>query len=37
MSLYKKCAVKLYSFWVVDATYASDNPLHFRKTLSERI
>ena len=25
------------SFLVIDATLASDNPLHFRKTLLERI
>ena len=35
MNLYKKLAVKL--FLVIDATFASDNPLCFRKNLSERI
>ena len=37
MNLYKKCTAKLYSFLVVDATLASDNPSHFRKSLLERI
>ena len=37
MNLYKKCTAKPYSFLVIDATLASDNPLHFRKNLSERI
>ena len=35
MNLYKKCAVK--PFFVIDATFASDNPLCFRKNLLERI
>ena len=37
MNLYKKCSEKQYSFLVVDATLASNNPLRFRKNLSERI
>ena len=37
MNLYKKCTEKPYSFLVIDATLASDDPLHFRKNLSEVI
>ena len=37
MNLYKKCTTKPYSFIVNDATLASDNPLHFRKNILERI
>ena len=37
MNLYTKCTAKPYSFLVIDATHASDNPLHFRKNLSKRI
>ena len=37
MNLYNKCTAKPYSFLVTDATLASDNPLHFRKNLVERI
>ena len=37
MNLYKKCSAKPYSFLVIDATLALDNPLHFRKNLLERI
>ena len=37
MNLYKKCTAKPYSFLVIDATLASDNPLFFRKNLVERI
>ena len=37
MNLYKECTEKPYSFLVIDATLASDNPLRFRKNLSERI
>ena len=37
MNLYKKCTAKPYSFLVIDATFASDNLLCFRKNLSERI
>ena len=36
-NLYKKCTEKPYSFLVVDTTFESDNPLHFRKNLLERI
>ena len=35
MNLYKKCITKLYSFFVIDATLASDNLLRFRKNLLE--
>ena len=37
ISLYKKCTAKPYSFLVIDATLASDNPLRFRENLLERI
>ena len=37
VNLYKKSTSKPYSFLVIDATLASDNPLHFRKNLMERI
>ena len=37
MNLYRKCTAKPYSFLVFDATLALDNPLRFRKNLSERI
>ena len=37
MNLYKKCTANPYCFLVIDATLASDNPLHFRKNLIERI
>ena len=37
MSLYKICTAKPFSFLVIHATLASDNPLHFRMNLSERI
>ena len=37
MNLNEKSTANLYSFLVVDATLASDNPLRFRKNLSERI
>ena len=37
MNIYKKCTEKPYSFLVVDATLASENPLCFRKNLIERI
>ena len=33
MNLYKKCTAKPYSFLVIDANLASDNPLRFRKNL----
>ena len=31
--MYKKCTAEPYSFLVNDATFASDNPLGFRKNL----
>ena len=37
MNFYKKCTAKPYSFLVIDATLASDNPSRFRKNLIERI
>ena len=37
MNLYKKCTAKPYSFLVTDAIPVSDNSLHFRKNLVERI
>ena len=37
MNLYKKYTAKPYSFLVIDATLASDNPLRFRKNLLKRI
>ena len=37
MNLYKKRTAKPYSFLVIDATLVSDNPISFRKNLSERI
>ena len=37
MNVYTKSTAKLYSFLVIDATLASDNPLRFRKNLLERI
>ena len=37
MNLYKKCTVKPYSFLVIDATFASDNPSCCRENLLERI
>ena len=33
----KKCTAKPYSFLVIDATLASDNPLCFRKNLVDGI
>ena len=36
MNLYKKYTVKSYSFLVIDATLASDNPSCFRKNLLEK-
>ena len=35
MKIYKKCTAKPYSFLVNDTTLPSDNPLRFRKDLSE--
>ena len=37
MDLYKKCTTKTYSFLVIDATLASDNPSCFIKNLLEKI
>ena len=37
MNLFKKCNTKPYSFLVINATFATDNPLHIRKNLLERI
>ena len=37
MNLYKKCIAKPYSFLLIDATLASDNPSRIRKNLLERI
>ena len=36
VNIYKKCTTKPYSFLVIDATFASDNPLRFRKNRLER-
>ena len=36
MNFYKKCTAKPYSFLVIDATLASDNPSRLRKDLLER-
>ena len=33
MNLYKKCNAKPFSLLVIDTTFASDNPLRFRKNL----
>ena len=33
IKIYNKCTDKPYSFLVNDATFASDNPLKFRKNL----
>ena len=35
IKIYKKCTTEPYSFLVNDATLASENPLRFRKSLSE--
>ena len=37
MNVYKKCTAKPYSFLLIDATLGLDNPIRFRKNLSERI
>ena len=37
MNLYKICTAKPYSFLVIGATLAPDNPSSFRKNLLERI
>ena len=36
LNLYEKCTAKPYSFLVIDATLASDNPLRFRKDLVKK-
>ena len=37
LNLYKKFTEKTYSVLVIDTTLTSDNPLHFRKTLLQRL
>ena len=37
MNLWKKLNGKPYSFFVIDATLSSDNPLRFRKKILEII
>ena len=37
INLYKKSTAKPYSFLVIDATLAWDNPSRFRKNLLERV
>ena len=37
MNLYKKSIAKPFSFLVIDATLASDNPLQFKKNILERV
>ena len=37
MNIYKNCKAKPYSFLVIDCILASDDLLHFRKNLLERI
>ena len=37
LNLYKKRTAKPYSFLVIGATLASENPSHFRKNLIQRI
>ena len=37
IDLNKKCAAKPYSFLMIDTNLASDNPLHLRQNLLERI
>ena len=37
LNLYKKCTAKPYSFLVIGATLASENPSRFRKNLLQRI
>ena len=36
INLYKNCSAKPYSFLVIDAALASDNPSCFRKNLLDR-
>ena len=33
INIYRKCTVEPYSFFVIETTLASDNPLRFRKNL----
>ena len=35
MNLLKNCTAKSYTFLVIDASLASDNPSHFRKNILE--
>ena len=35
INIYRKCTVEMYSFFVNDTTFASDNPLRFRKLFLE--
>ena len=37
MNLYKKCTIKPYTFLMIDANLASDNPLCFRENPLEQI
>ena len=37
INLCKKCTPKPYSFLIINTTLASDNPLHLRKNLLEKI
>ena len=37
INLCKKCTAKPYSFFIINTTLASDNPLHLRKNLLEKI
>ena len=37
MNFYKKYIAKSYSFLIIDATLASDNPLRFGKNLTKNI
>ena len=37
INIYNKCTAEPYSFLVINATLASDNPFRFRKNVSERI
>ena len=37
INLYRTCIANPCCFWVIVATLASDNPLDFRKNLSEKV
>ena len=37
MNLYKKCTAKPYSFLVINAALASDNPSHFKESFRKNI